>query len=356
MIKPKFTVGGEFVFSPGLFLKPDLHQFSDYGRNLTEYHRHYTFGAYYSLKAMIADLKLQAGEYILLPSYLCPTVIRPFREAGVRNEFYKLKEGLKPDLEDIDRKSGNGLKAVLFIDYFGFPQKDFVEELVCQLRRRGVTILQNTVQSWLNNEAVLYGDYCFNSLRKYTPFEAGVILSRKPMRFKTSLRLILPFLFQKRAAQAIRFLHLELGLFSPQSFLNLLDKANACYHQPGVQGLPRINRMMLNKIDFRSWGRQRRTVYNTLNSSLSPRLIINSDLDDIVPLGMAVYLRDRNARKQALHRQGIHCPLHWLLADEIDKKEHEYAWDLQDHALTLPLNVSANDMGTYINILKKVLN
>lgn len=351
----RFAVGGEFLIHPGLLFGPYLGQFSKYGLENTGYYRQYTFGAYYSLKVIIEHLSMDSTQTVLLPSYLCPSIIRPFREAGVSYEFYKLKEGLLPDLGDIDRKAGPSLKAILFIDHFGLPQKENLKDIVSWLKQRGVAILQDAVQSWLNSENELYGDYCFNSLRKYTPFEASVLMSREPLRFNTSLRSIIPFLAQKRTAQALRYLHLETGLLYPKAFLGLLDKANACYHQPGVIGMPRVNRYLLDKIDYTLLGRQRRSVFKLILHSISPNLIIKRELGEVVPLGMAVYLRDRDAKKKALHKLGVHCPLHWLLSKEIDRKEHEYSWDLQDHALTLPLNVGAEALGEYISKLGSVL-
>lgn len=352
----RFAVGGEFLIHPRLLFGPYLGQFSKYGLENTGYYRQYTFGAYYSLKVIIEHLRMDSIQTVLLPSYLCPSIIRPFREAGVSYEFYKLKEGLLPDLGDIDRKAGPGLKAILFIDYFGFPQKDYLTEIVSHLRQRGVKILQDIVQSWVNNENYLYGDYCFNSLRKYTPYEASVLMSRECLCFNTSLKPILPFLTLKRLAQVMRYLHLETGLLFPEAFLGLLDKANACYHQPGVIGMPGMNRCILDKIDFALWGRQRRSVFKLILNSSRPNLIIKRELGNVVPLGMAVYLQDRDAKKLALHKLGVHCPLHWLLPEEIDRKEHEYSWDLQKHALTLPLVVDPQFLGKYLCTIHKIIN
>lgn len=355
MFKRRFVVGGEFVFSPGMIFKPDLHQFSNYGNCLCGYNRYYTFGAYYSLKALISHLKFQDGEYVLLPSYLCPTIIDPFREAGVTYDFYKMKEGLLPDLEDIDRKTRKGLKAILFIDYFGFPQREFLAETVAQFRSKGVKIIQDTVQSWLDNEPELYGDYCFNSVRKYSPFEASVLLAREELGHDANTSISMKYLWHKRYAQILRFGHIQYGLFTPQSFLKHIEKANGLYHQPGIVKMPRLNKWALDKLDFIALGKERKAVYRHLLEKLRPKMILGNMKEDTVPLGMAVYLEDRDGKKAKLHGMDIHCPLHWRLTREIDKQEHEYSWDLQDHALTLPINVKPDQLGKYTDKLREVL-
>ncbi|HQH50008.1 MAG TPA: hypothetical protein PLA08_01220 [Candidatus Cloacimonadota bacterium] len=355
MASKNMIVGGEFVFSPTLFLKPDLHQFSDYGSELSGYSRYYTFGGYYSLKAVIRHLNFQPGEYALLPAYLCPTIIEPFRQAGVMYDFYKLKEGLLPDLEDIAKKAVTGLKAVLFIDYFGFPQMNYLTPIIGYLKAQGVVTIQDTVQSWLDNESDLYGDFCLNSVRKIAPFEAGVLFSRVPMDIIPNNRSRAKFLLHKRYAQILRYYHIRYGLFKPENFLKHIDESNQHYHHDRIMDMPPINSCLLNRIDFAALGRKRKIVFAELKKRLNPRMILQEPSSDSVPLGLAVYLENRDALKAKLHALDIHCPLHWLLSDEIDKNEHEYCWDLQYHELTIPVNVQLTQLHTYISNLQEVL-
>lgn len=355
MFKPKLIVGGEFVFSPENLTAPKLGQFSQYGNKLHQYSKYYTFGAYYSIKVIIESLKLQAGDYVLLPSYLCPTIIEPFAQAGVRYDFYKMQEGLLPDLADIERKTHKGLRAVFFIDYFGIPQRDYLAGCIADLRAKGIAIIQDTVQSWLDNEAYLYGDYCFNSVRKFAPFEASVLFSQTALVIRSNTKAIRGFIRHKRYAQLLRYGHINYGLFKPESFLKHIEASNQCYHQEGIMGMPKLNQWFLDRMDFAAMGRKRRLVYKTLTSQLSLQPILKQEIGDSVPLGLPIYLENRNELKGKLHSMDIHCPLHWLLSDEIDKHEHEYSWELSRHELTIPINVKLHQLTEYLNKLKEVL-
>jgi hypothetical protein len=355
MFKEKFIVGGELTFSPSIFVRKDYHQFSDYGSELYEYQRYYTFGAYYSLKVVIQNLNFQPNEYVLLPSYLCPTMIEPFRKAGIKYDFFKLKEGLLPDLDDIVKKTKHGLKAVLFIDYFGFPQKNYLAPIIEFLKAKGVKIIQDTVQSWLNNEGDLYADFCVNSVRKYLPFEASILFAKNNLKIDFNNKPIHKFLLHKRYAQMLRFYHLEYGLFRSKSFLNHINIANQNYHHDCIIGMPKLNQWLLDRIDIISLGQKRHKVFLELISKLNPKQILKKNSNYVIPLGLAVYLEDRNKKKKLLHSHDIHCPLHWKLSEEINKKEHEYSWDLEKHALTLPVNVKLHKLAKYIEKLRKVL-
>ncbi|HPS40260.1 MAG TPA: hypothetical protein PL124_12645 [Candidatus Cloacimonadota bacterium] len=351
----RFVVGGEPVFPPLYIFSKNRGQFSDYATSLDDFFKYYTFGAYYSFKLIVQYLRLSGEGYVLLPAYLCPSMILPFKEAGVKYDFYRLKEGLLPDLEDIDRKTSPGLKAVLFVDYFGFPQKDYLASLVESLRSKGIKIIQDTVQAWLDNEDSLYGDYCLNSVRKYSPFEASILLSRDEMRLARNEGSIKTFIHHKRLAQFLRYCHLNYGFIPAETFLKHIDIANRAYHQNEIVSCPWFNVFLLDKIDFNSQGRKRKLVFSTIYNSLSPKLVVGEPLQDVVPLGMPIYLEERNEIKKRLHLLDIHCPVHWYLSDEIDKREHSYCWDLQDHELTLPVNVKLYQLPEYIQKLREVL-
>jgi len=282
-------------------------------------------------------------------------MIIPFREAGIKYDYFKMKEGLVPDLEDIDRKLNKDVRAILFVDYFGLPQKQEVSPILDLLKANKTATIQDTVQSWLDNENDLYADYCVNSMRKYAPFEASVLFARQEMSFSGKHGSMSRFLRHKRWAQLLRYYHLKNGWFSANAFLKHIELSNCEYHQEGIAGMPRLNSWLLDRIDFRALGKQRRRVYQELRENLSFKTLIKADIGEAVPLGMAVYLNDRDAKKKALHQRDIHCSLHWRLSEEIDRREHDFCWDIERHALTLPVNVPTTRLDEYSKILREVL-
>jgi len=355
MLKQKFVAGGELTFPPSIIFAKYYGQFSSYGAGLTEYHRYYTFGAYYSSKAVIQNIDFQKDDYVLLPAYLCPTMIYPFKEAGVKYAFYKLKEGLLPDLEDIVRKSGKHLKAILFIDYFGYSYRDYLSEIVSYLRNQRVVIIQDIVQAWIDNEEDIYADYCMNSVRKYSPIEASVLFSRQEMRIETKYMPITRFLLHKRYAQLLRYYHLNYGIFKPESFLRHIAIANESYHLKGIIGMPKMNAWLLDRLNYQSMSRKRIIVFKALSKNLGMKSIVGLELGKSIPLAFPVLVQDRGRKKELLHNLDVHCPIHWLLSEEIDKCEHEFCWELQSHELTIPININLTSIDGYLARLKEVL-
>lgn len=356
MSRTFFSAGGELPISIFDIFSKRNGQFSDYTCSLAGYHRYYTFGAYYSLKVIIANVKCTKDEYFLLPSYLCPSILLPFKECFVRYKFYNVDENLRPEIEEIVGHIGKGMKAVLFIDYFGYPQKKHLLQLVEMLQIRSVEVIQDTVQSWINNQKQLYGDFCFNSFRKYTPYEGSVILSKKPLKFKQGFKKLSRFLVHKRYAQILRFYHQKYGWFKPDTFLHHIEESNKSYHQKGIAGLPKLNRFMLDKFDFYSTGEERKEIYKALlDMGLFTPLIICSD-PDVIPLGLAIKTENRDEVKFELMKRNIFCPIHWLLSPEIEYEKYKTSWIIQKHELTLPTNVSSSRLNEYKVRLREVFN
>ena len=329
-------------------------QFSDYPKSQDDYYKYYTFGPYYSLKVIITELGCRNNEYVLVPSYLCPSILLPFQEASVRYKFYNIRYGFLPDQNDIMPHIGNGLKAVLFIDYFGYPQKAFMQPVLSILKNQGVTLIQDAVQSWINNEDNLYGDFCFNSLRKYAPYEGSVLLSKRKLSLRYTNTRLLRFLCHKRYSQVLRYCHLKYGWFKPDTFLKHIEISNQSYHREGIAKLPKMNKHMLNKIDFDGRGKDRKLVVKAiLDSGLIEPLIDISD-SSAVPLGLPIYTKNRDMLRLELIRRNIFCPIHWLLSSEIDRDSFRTSWDIQDHELTLPVNIDPGLINLYLERLQEV--
>lgn len=346
-------VGGEFVINPLIAFSKRQGQFSEYGAGITGYHRYYTFGAYYSLKAILASLSLNNGDTVLLPSYLCPSILLPFKEMGVKYSFYKIKEGLLPDLEDIELKLNRPVKAVLFIDYFGVSYHTYLLPILELVGSKSISVIQDCVQAWFREPADLFGDYVFNSFRKYSPVEASVIFSKKVIGIK--YRDFNPmFIIRKRLAQVIRYLHIKFSLFKPQSFLTGIDYFNHHYHQDGILALPASNRYLLDRINFSLLAKERLKTYNVLKEFVKKPTMSLMPSESDVPLGFSIQTDNRDRKTSILHSNNIHCPVHWKLSEEINKQDFECSWEISEHELTLPVNVHNYNLNMYLTTLKEV--
>jgi hypothetical protein len=125
---------------------------------------------------VIADYLRDHGiRSVLLPSYLCPTIIDTLESRGLSWQTYQVNHDLSIDPGDLDSKLC-GQQAVYFINYFGFFHPEPAREHLAAIRRSGIPVIEDNAQGgFLDNPT---GDFCFNSIRKLTPYDGGYLQTR----------------------------------------------------------------------------------------------------------------------------------------------------------------------------------
>jgi hypothetical protein len=143
------VIGGEYLISPTLLFKKSkgyidnlIKEFED------DYEVNFTFGGYYSLLAIIDSIKpaFDNNSVVLLPSYLCQSILKPFKSREIKYRFYKIDENLFVDIDYLISIIDNNAKAILFIDYFGVTQMERLQPLLSILKTKKITVIQDVVQ------------------------------------------------------------------------------------------------------------------------------------------------------------------------------------------------------------------
>ena len=121
-------------------------------------------------------LLAQGIDKLLLPAYLCPTILSTIQRCGLKADFYRVLPDFSIDVDDLIDKA-RGHQAVYFINYFGFKQLSNVQDLLRDLQRKGVLLVEDNAHSgfWENSP----GDFTFNSMRKLCPFDGGYLAASR---------------------------------------------------------------------------------------------------------------------------------------------------------------------------------
>ena len=90
-------------------------------------------------------------DTVLLPSYLCYSILMPFRRMGVKIEYFRIDGDLTVDWEDLERKARRlgPRAAVVTLNYFGFPHSLDVVFALVRLRQTGARVLSDATHSLL---------------------------------------------------------------------------------------------------------------------------------------------------------------------------------------------------------------
>jgi dTDP-4-amino-4,6-dideoxygalactose transaminase len=295
---------------------------------------------------VIADYLLDHGtRRILLPSYLCPTVLATLEHQGIDWEMYPVCEDFSIDLDDLARRAA-GFGAVYFINYFGFQHPPEVRRFFQSLRQKGVTVVEDNAQAGFASQTT--GDFVFNSMRKFTAHDGGYLISPHD---------VTPYLEKHRGVPNRRLplirayrSGLRRYLFEDEEdeyddLQSLFERAETVYAADPVVWGDAQERAAIERMDWQSIRRVRRENYRYLLKLIAaiPEIkpIFPTLQEDNMPLGLPVYISgvSRDRVNDELGDSQIGLTIHW---DEI--LTHPYARsqplaaDMASRILTLTID------------------
>lgn len=145
----------------------------------------------------ILQTKELRGKIILVPAYIGYStkegsgVFDPIRETRTRYVFYGMDKNLNINIKDLKTKiRENPCGILLFIHYFGFPDKE-LENIKQYAGKYGMTIIEDFAHAfftfWL--DPVINFDYGIFSIHKLFPADSGgMVLSKKVINNKSIVR------------------------------------------------------------------------------------------------------------------------------------------------------------------------
>ncbi len=120
------------------------------------------------------------NEHVLVPDYLCVSVLNAFEEAGTPFKCYRVDRNLQVDVEDLRKKIDDKTRGIYLIHYFGQPHSAQTAQAVQELAHAyGIPILEDITQTLFSySEGRMgYGDYVLCSTRKWFPVTDGGLLA-----------------------------------------------------------------------------------------------------------------------------------------------------------------------------------
>jgi dTDP-4-amino-4,6-dideoxygalactose transaminase len=132
----------------------------------------------YAIAWALKLMGLGPGDQVLMPAYHCATMVEPLSVVGANPVFYRLKDDLSVDLEDIQAKLSPSVRAILATHYFGFPQR--LESLRQLCDEKHIYLLEDCAHSYFGETGGrpvgAWGDFAIASPRKFFPISDGGFL------------------------------------------------------------------------------------------------------------------------------------------------------------------------------------
>jgi len=304
----------------------------------------FLYGGKACLVVISATLLDHGVKQILLPSYLCPSVVNTLEQCGLVCEYYQINPDFSINQADLAEKALNH-QAVYFINYFGFLLPPADRDFLTGLQQKGVLIVEDNAQTGFTDQPT--GDFIFNSMRKLTAHDGGYLMTRFDVQpyihqYQGTVNRRLPVIrsYRKQLAEY----HFQ-GKGRHDELTRLYAQAEAYYDADLVVEGDVQEQAQIERLDWQGIKQVRRENYTYLLSLISgiPELtpIFPSLQADNMPLGLPVYVSGvpRDGLFDQLGKAGIGLTIHWeeILTDP-RLNGNPVAVDMASRILTLVID------------------
>lgn len=264
-----------------------------------------------ALYQILKFLQQEKGiNHILLPDYLCSSVMVPVKALGLDFTLYPIDEQLELEPTSFSRLYKN-CTAVLLINYFGL--KDLTAQIkAIRGKDENAIIIEDDVQAYYEFKKPLGDvDFKFTSLRKtFAIPDGGLVKTNHPLpRVETHNT------FGQYKAAAALLKSMREGNFSDQIYLEMFEKGESLIDDELEWGMSSIAENLYSHLDDECVKDQRLSNARYLVSLLKEKGItpVLHLLDDHVPLFIPIQLDNRDEVRRRMFQHEVFCPVHWPL-------------------------------------------
>ena len=287
-------------------------------------------------------MSLGPDDYVLLPDYLCLSILTALDAGKAAYRFYRVRRDLSIDLCDLDAKlaeskaAGGRCKAIYLTHFFGTAYSDADTDALTALSKKyGVPIIEDLTQSLLTSpyaghKGIGFGDYLVASTRKWFPNSDGGIVCGRRGAFFPIVELGDPYneaAYKQLLISLIRDRFDEIAEADPaadlSSYVPFEREANRVrYTDLTVREMTPYSRNVMLNADLTDCAAKRRENYEYLWSLLEdvPGVgILSEPLDPcggIVPFGLVIMVEERDKLYDFLAARGIVGEIQWILPVE----------------------------------------
>lgn len=287
---------------------------------------------------MLKGLEDKGHKIALLPAFTCHSVLLPFLNYGYEVFPYCVKEDLTVDWEKF-KTSVEEIHpdVVLLHSYFGFNTISGGENLIEELKKQGVAVVEDLTQRLYSSFDGIGANYQVGSLRKWMPIPDGAVLMGLNMEQPTNEDIELSD--AKMKAMFHKGEYLLKGQGDKQQFRteyaeaeHILDSRSDTYRMADA------SRRIFNSTNIEEMANLRRDNYKRLALRLKEfaaiEMICPELPDDIVPFMMPVLVKNgRKELQQFMASHDIYPTVIWACPDEFKDKIDSTARMIYDNIL-----------------------
>lgn len=264
-----------------------------------------------ALYQILKFLKQEKGiNHILLPDYLCSSVLVPVKALGLDFKFYPIDEQLELEASSF-AKLYKKYSAVLVINYFGLKDLNAQIQVLRSLDDNAI-IIEDDVQAYYEFKKPLGEvDFKFTSLRKtFAVPDGGLVKTKHQLPMVET-----PNTFGQYKAAAALIKSMREGNFNDQIYLEMFEKGESLIDGELECGMSNIAVRLFDAIEeervkIRRLSNAQYLVEHLAQIDIKPLLPLEKGH---VPLFIPIVLNNRNDVRKHMFQNEIFCPVHWPL-------------------------------------------
>ncbi len=272
-----------------------------------------------AIKHLLNNLNVE--KVALLPNFTCHSVVTPFIDKGYQVYFYRIKEDLTIDLNDLLEAVKKHSPKILYLqDYFGFDTLSNLTHYYKQFQSQNITIVKDVTHSWLGDFNVDNADYYIASLHKWFEIpDGGMVASSK----HSILDLDSNHEQKELIDLFVKLYRLKNKYFATGNeeiksmYRPILPKIGDVFdNDKNIYSISKLSRNVISMTNFENIKNKRRDNYSTLLKGLKDSEILKPVFDnldeDVTPLYFTIYINgERRDLQNMLADNDIYCPVIW---------------------------------------------
>jgi len=311
-----------------------------------------------ALSLLLQNIKPKVKS-VLLPNYICESVITPFINNEYKIYYYSINKDLEPDLSSLPTSKDIGV--FLHIGYFGFCTNYILKDVLKHYKNQGTIIVEDLTHTLFSNyERTNQNDYYIGSIRKWFGLPSGGILISTHNKINNNLSLNKQFSNMRETALLLKSSYIISGDEKLKiKYLQLFHDAEVCLdHDVEPYKIDSTSIKLISMLDDKELIKKRKENFNTIlknlkcSNNIEP-IFYNLPFD-VCPLFFPIFIqKDRDIIKNVLIDNKIYCPIHWPIPNILKSHSLNSSHYIFDHILSIPCDqrYTIDDMLRIVTIL-----
>lgn len=294
---------------------------------------------------------------VLLPSYICDSVILPFEQAGYELTYYDVDKYLKPINIDMIKNSNVGI--FLHMGYFGFSTNEIISDLILSLKSESVITIEDVTHTLFSQRnKPIESDFIIGSIRKWFGIPSGGFLaSDKTINFEL-IDANVDFINIRRLSLNQKFEYMRSGNESIKStYLSGFNRAEHILDEDvKPYKIDHESEVIIKNLDDKELKCYRQRNYKFLLKHLRDVggiEVLFSDIEnDVTPMFFPIYVKsNRDELRSRLIEKEIYCPVHWPIPKQVNGHLNITTKIIYDSILSIPC-----DQRYQIEDMRRIIN